>query len=398
MTSTARSGSERGPKTMAVKTGRIEKNTSKRKRERPGAAKRAQQVEKPLSELLHEFPPFEMPDIAKYVHRAKEERLREVAECKPPGRIKRPMNAFMLYRKAYQNLAKSICTQNNHQIVSQVCGDAWPLEPEHIREQFNEWAKIEKENHIKAHPNYKFTPSKPAKKVRKVDTGSDEGSHLGEAEWASERPLRGLDAEKAARQTQMGAPVSTPISIFETYDGYGSLGVPSNHSLYPYSNTGKLIPTPYDSTGFPGDHYYQQSVYSTPGQSGLVEDVVIRKTPSPASFGQPHHIMGDTAYPPIIDPYATMGMGSEHTMDPSLVARPSGKAYDGTLDNFGFDVDPKWLPSGMTDIGPLGMHESMEPLDAFLEQDPQLQYLKGEEGSWQVEEVPPRSQSEAWQG
>jgi hypothetical protein len=100
-------------------------------------------------------------DIDTYVHRSTEERRQEVVS----GKIKQPMNAFMLYRMAYQNRAKELCKQE-HSIsqVSQVCGNSWRLEPDHVRAQFTEWAKINRKNHYKAHPSYKFECSRRNKR------------------------------------------------------------------------------------------------------------------------------------------------------------------------------------------------------------------------------------------
>ncbi|KAF1817369.1 hypothetical protein P152DRAFT_387830, partial [Eremomyces bilateralis CBS 781.70] len=97
-------------------------------------------------------------DIEAWVNRSIEERRAEVAKRK--GYVARPMNSFMLYRSAFADRTKEWCTQNNHQVVSSISGESWPLEPPEIREQYNEWARIERVNHQNAHPNYKFSPSK----------------------------------------------------------------------------------------------------------------------------------------------------------------------------------------------------------------------------------------------
>ena len=122
-------------------------------------------VDRPLSKIALELPDVFVADINLLVRRPIEERRKEIGDAKNPGKIKRPMNAFMLYRKAYQNLAKRLCAHNNHQLVSQVCGDRWKIEPEDVREQFKEWATIERSNHQEAHPEYKFAPAKPRPKV-----------------------------------------------------------------------------------------------------------------------------------------------------------------------------------------------------------------------------------------
>lgn len=114
-------------------------------------------------------------DIHSYVHRSAEQRNLEIATSKTPGKIKRPMNAFMLYRKAYQRIAIEKCGKPNQQMVSQVCGKSWLLEPDYIRVQFKEWAKHESDNHQKAHPRYKFITSKQQK--MKSSRGPGKGRH-----------------------------------------------------------------------------------------------------------------------------------------------------------------------------------------------------------------------------
>ncbi|SZF00148.1 unnamed protein product [Blumeria hordei] len=121
---------------------------------------RVAKLEKPLSELTKHQTQIPLIDIDAFVNRPIEERRSEVVRSKMPGKVKRPMNSFMLYRKAYQNRAKGWCSQNNHQVVSQVCGTSWLYEPSAVKDKFNEWARIERLNHQIAHPEYKFSPNK----------------------------------------------------------------------------------------------------------------------------------------------------------------------------------------------------------------------------------------------
>ncbi|CZT17310.1 uncharacterized protein RCC_03144 [Ramularia collo-cygni] len=115
-------------------------------------------------------------DIEAWVNRSVEERVKEVE--KRNGYVTRPMNSFMLYRSAYAERTKQWCTQNNHQIVSSVSGESWPMEPEEVRNQFDLWAKTERQHHHDAHPTYKFSPSKAANKRRKGEMSDDEDSDL----------------------------------------------------------------------------------------------------------------------------------------------------------------------------------------------------------------------------
>ncbi|PSR81616.1 high mobility group box domain-containing protein, partial [Coniella lustricola] len=109
-----------------------------------------------------------MLEIEAYINRTAEVRRKEISsDRKQPGKVKRPMNSFMLYRKAFQNHTKAYCEHNNHQVVSKVCGASWDQEPEHIRKQFADWAKMERANHQLAHPGYKFTPAKPKNQKRR---------------------------------------------------------------------------------------------------------------------------------------------------------------------------------------------------------------------------------------
>lgn len=94
---------------------------------------------KPLSELTKYRTLVPLVDVASFVNRSTEERQREMNNS---GQVKRPLNAFFLYRKAYQNRTKDWCLQSNHQVVSQVCGESWRLEPKEVRKHFEKLAQI----------------------------------------------------------------------------------------------------------------------------------------------------------------------------------------------------------------------------------------------------------------
>lgn len=118
-------------------------------------------VHAPLSESTRHLTHIPIRDMESWVHRPIEDRMREVERRN--GRVARPMNSFMLYRSAYAERAKELNSQNNHQVVSETAGDSWKLESRQIREKYEILASIEKKNHLKAHPGYKFSPSKKDK-------------------------------------------------------------------------------------------------------------------------------------------------------------------------------------------------------------------------------------------
>ncbi len=128
-------------KVLGVKNAGIKKTTPKKKSKAKAKAKAdgdegeesdGSKLEAPLSVLTKDMnvPLF---DIGEFVSRPSDERHRELEGGKSPGRVKRPMNAFMLYRKAFQLRIKEYERQNNHQIISQVCGKSWRMEPDEIK-------------------------------------------------------------------------------------------------------------------------------------------------------------------------------------------------------------------------------------------------------------------------
>ncbi|KAF3031142.1 hypothetical protein E8E12_001164 [Didymella heteroderae] len=76
------------------------------------------------------------------------------------GHIKRPLNAFMLYRFAYINRARAWCLDNQQNNLSIIIGKSWFMENDGVCSAYREYAREEKVNHRIAHPDYKFRPKK----------------------------------------------------------------------------------------------------------------------------------------------------------------------------------------------------------------------------------------------
>ena len=77
---------------------------------------------------------------------------------KQANKIKRPKNAFILYRSAH---AKQIMRQNGHnnnQDVSKQAAASWKAESEKVKKQFHELAEQEKQRHTEMYPDYKYAP------------------------------------------------------------------------------------------------------------------------------------------------------------------------------------------------------------------------------------------------
>jgi hypothetical protein len=282
------------PTTRAVSPKPKAKKVKKEKKVK--AENKIARLEHPLSELTKDWTHVPVVDIDAYVNRSAEIRRQEVEEGKNPGKVKRPMNSFMLYRKAYQNRTKNWCLQNNHQVVSQVCGDSWPLEPDSVRAQFNEWARIERQNHQNAHPGYKFSPAKAgtAKAPKRKASVSDEESGLEDFDWNGGH----ISSTRVKRQKLSLKPRHTPPAKFQTQPYYGfemdsrgssiEPGMGGNYpsSAYHASNPGRHVPEPY-RPNIPEGQYWQQEVVPNM-QNPNIHDVILRRTRGPGMNSAPH--------------------------------------------------------------------------------------------------------------
>ncbi|KAJ6038419.1 High mobility group superfamily [Penicillium canescens] len=92
-------------------------------------------------------------DIDSWVRRPVEERHRETEQ---KGRVRRPMNSFMLYRWANTESIKRQSHRHNPRAISSIAGKCWRNEPQSVRDKYSRLAEIERDGHAEAHPNYKF--------------------------------------------------------------------------------------------------------------------------------------------------------------------------------------------------------------------------------------------------
>jgi hypothetical protein len=204
----------------------------------------------PLSELTKDMTHIPIKDMDAWVNRPIDVRRSEVA--RKNGKIARPMNSFMLYRSAYAERTKEWCAQNNHQVVSRASGQSWPLEPPEVREKFELLAIIERDNHQKAHPEYKFAPNKnqtSPKKKRVLD--EDEASDANDPESDLQSTPRSRKRIKIGRSHE-----SRDTTPFENQD----LAQGHVYSQPPWQmeNPGRPVPalSPPERT-----HYLQSTIH-----------------------------------------------------------------------------------------------------------------------------------------
>lgn len=371
------------------------------------AEKKIAKLEKPLSELTKDWDHLPIVDIEAYVNRSAEERRKEVESGKVPGKVKRPMNSFMLYRKAYQGRTKDWCLQNNHQIVSQVCGDSWPLEPDHVKEQYSEWARIERINHQNAHPGYKFSPSKPGaaktNKRRLSEEPMTEESDLDDFEWQNSNSKRSAKKHRPSpRMIQQPVAYPTTESAYQ-YTTRDNSMEPSHNlhlSSYQVNNPGRPLPAQYQ---IPGQGEYYQQILRRNQNLAEVEDVVLKRqsTPGPHTYlglpgGSQFDLMGYQRYQPPstseyrIDP-ALAGLGyqpfeASSIHDPGLPNSYCSESHNG---------DHQWeAPFAAQDpmpfIDPALSHEATQI------QDPHAHMLGGNQEGWHVETLEDDDQFNKW--
>lgn len=102
---------------------------------------------------------------------------------KGKDRIRRPMNAFMIFSKRHRALVHQRHPNQDNRTVSKILGEWWyALGPEE-KQQYHELASEVKEAHFKAHPEWKWC----SKDRRKSSTGSGRGK-LGSVDEGTEGP------------------------------------------------------------------------------------------------------------------------------------------------------------------------------------------------------------------
>ncbi|KAJ3499330.1 hypothetical protein NLG97_g426 [Lecanicillium saksenae] len=317
---------------------------------------------KALSEVAQDFPNVVIEDVATFAKRSIATRR---AEADGAGKVKRPLNAFMLYRKAYQDIAKTQCTRNNHQQVSTICGASWKSwEAPNVVAHFKHLASVERQLHEEAFPAYKYDPmqTKRPKDGMEQDTNACQVSD-GEPGYRPRRSGRQRPARGASR-LRTSLPLDAP-------DQHHSLPVlhtqPRGSTWLPYQN----LPLQ--------DWYTHGSGAATSSQhaaQGTVQDV--GDTGVGVSYGCAVSGLHFQPYPPLIDPQ----------LDPSLQSETPGSHYDQFLGVN--DTLSDWMSMGDIHNAPVSPMPDLDITGAHSA------YLRGSEGDWQVEQLEDGSHFSDW--
>jgi hypothetical protein len=148
------------PQGAAVSPKRDKSRTTK---SRTGSRKRrysqSSELAAPLSVLTESSVAWPVRDMEPWVNRSPDVRRNESAQ--QDGYVKRPLNAFLLYRMAYSVRTMIWYTENHQQTLSKLLGCSWVIETSEIRARYENLAAVEKRNHMEAFSSYRSLPRRP---------------------------------------------------------------------------------------------------------------------------------------------------------------------------------------------------------------------------------------------
>lgn len=289
--------------------------TKRQPKRRVGKAPKAgphNNLEAPLSKLTEEYT-IPVKDMDAWVNRSSEDRRKESE--KKNGYISRPMNSFMLYRSAYAERVKQYCKENNHQVVSQVTGASWPMEPDRIRKRYEQYAIVERDNHQAAFPDYKFAPNKNGKK-----RGRDEGEEDSDGEWGgSSRTKRSRTAVSSRRGDTPRSGTGTPSNDYYSPSPYQPAAIAYNPSSWDFQYPATQPPQMFvDAHG----QYFHHTIRAPPQYANRVEDVQFHQMDN--TFPPQDQMLNALAVLPSHDGQQLLNSAQDHVAMPALDPQLNG--------------------------------------------------------------------------
>ena len=277
----------RQPRRLAPNSFSRTPSPPKRRKAAKKDSSKKSKLDKPLSELTAHLEHIPIKDTETWVNRSLEQRKKEVGN---DGFIKRPSNSFILYRSAYADRCREYEKSNNHQDISSMAGASWAIEATAVRKQYEDWAKVERENHQAAFPDYKFQPqtqeAKARKRKEKFDDDSFEESDLDDPTYNGRGATPGSARTNRVKKMRRGLRESSYTPSVDSDENWGSPepypGALYNASYYHSANPGKPLPSALTRLG-PNAGYYQATSHPNGNFSviGHVEDVIYQPSDGP---------------------------------------------------------------------------------------------------------------------
>nr|AAO49358.1 MAT-2 protein [Zymoseptoria passerinii] len=84
------------------------------------------------------------------------------------GKIKRPKNAFLIYRLKYHAVTAALNPGMHNNDISKAIGERWAAESQEVKADYKKKAEEEKRQHAIEHPGYPYKPRKPSEKKRRM--------------------------------------------------------------------------------------------------------------------------------------------------------------------------------------------------------------------------------------
>ncbi|KAG6018443.1 hypothetical protein E4U43_008381 [Claviceps pusilla] len=219
-------------------------------------------LDKALSESAKQYPDDFIDPVA-YACRSIEERRQKSIE---EGKVSRPLNSYMLYRKAYQQVARRVIRKDQQQSASQTVGTSWSkLERDEIKSKFRALAKIDHEKHLEAFPTYRYTPTQG-----KNSRGSSESKRSASAERRSVRRSGQRSIDTLPRPKRAFVPPSGDALLGDQCCNSGS-----DWWFRAQHDCGTLLPQTgnmydgYEPYAVPNSTYFGVSVQNQPGEHSL---------------------------------------------------------------------------------------------------------------------------------
>ncbi|OAR01972.1 hypothetical protein LLEC1_00099 [Akanthomyces lecanii] len=336
-----------------------ERRVEKRNAKAPSSAN----LTKALSETARDMPNVSVTDVATFANRSVEVRQ---SESRKAGKVKRPLNAFILYRKAYQEVAKTQCNRkNSHQQVSSICGHSWNAwEPHSVIDHFRQLAAVEKQMHERAFPAYKYDPvqAKKPKEPITQDSRTCDASD-GESGGRPRRSGRQLTARGTARARQ-----SFALEMPDQYHGPQGL-----QSQLPGGPWPQYQAVPFQEWYTHGSLPVEATQYTPRGTGQRADD-----QGACVSYGRTSSDLPFQPYSTFIDP----------RLDPSLQAEAPG-SHDQFLSG-NHDMLPDWMYVGGGQDASTSLVPDLDITGAHTA------YLQGTDDDWQVEQLEDGSHFSDW--
>ncbi|KAJ6445531.1 phd finger domain-containing protein [Purpureocillium lavendulum] len=333
-----------------------------KRRKQAGAGRKSFLLEQPLSEISTESADALVFDVDTFVYRPTEVRKQEQQK---QGKVKRPLNDFVLYRKTYSAVAKervlSEQNKNNQQLVSQICGESWGMEGANVKARFKRLANVERSKHFQAFPDYKYAP----KSFKKTKDDSPPREHV-----ARDQPSHGLLPASSAQALHppghaafMQPADAVAMVELAQYPPAGPYWYhPSLQHVVAFGGVGQA--------GYPGSN----DGFEHRGAHFAKED------PPPSNYPHPPSLHGTSARP------------LELCIDPSLLPRAGEPVYPYLA-----------TPEDCIMAATAGASLTPDLSDDFLTAMPDLDvdgahnaYLRGTHGDWEVEFLDEASHFNDW--